>query len=164
MSLRQLYFGKYRGKVESNVDPLQQGRLQVSCAAVLGDGRSSWALPSSPFAGSGVGLFAIPPQGANVWVEFEGGYPESAIWSGCFWDTGQGPASPALAEIKVLKTSTGTITINDLPGAGGITLETTSGMKISLTTMGIEITNGQGASLKMSGPQTTINGNALEVT
>jgi uncharacterized protein involved in type VI secretion and phage assembly len=164
MSTRQLYFGKYRGKVESNVDPLQQGRLQVSCPAVLGEGRMSWALPSSPFAGSGVGLFAIPPQTANLWVEFEGGDPDHPIWSGCFWDPGQGPAAPAVAEIKILKTSTGTITLNDLPGAGGITIETTTGMKISLTATGIEITNGQGASLKLTGPQTSINGAALEVT
>ena len=30
------FFGKYRGKVENNVDPLQLGRVQVSCPAVLG--------------------------------------------------------------------------------------------------------------------------------
>ena len=67
------FFGKYRGKVENNLDPLQQGRLQVSVPAVLGEGRLSWAMPSAPFAGPQVGLFAIPPQGANVWVDFEGG-------------------------------------------------------------------------------------------
>ena len=31
------FFGKYRGKVENNVDPLQQGRVQVSVPAVLGE-------------------------------------------------------------------------------------------------------------------------------
>ena len=42
------FFGKYRGKVVNNVDPLQVGRLQVSCPDVLGDGRLSWAMPNVP--------------------------------------------------------------------------------------------------------------------
>ncbi|HRW45946.1 MAG TPA: phage baseplate assembly protein V [Caldilinea sp.] len=163
MTQRQLFYGKYRGKVEQNIDPMQQGRIQVSCPAVLGDGSLSWAMPCAPFAGNGVGFFAIPPTGANVWVEFEGGDPDYPIWSGGFWGPGEAPASPALAEMKVLKTSTGTITINDLPGAGGITIETTTGMKISLTALGLEITNGQGAAIKLTGPQVSVNDGALEV-
>jgi uncharacterized protein involved in type VI secretion and phage assembly len=158
------FFGKYRGKVENNVDPLQQGRVQVSVPAVLGEGRASWAMPCVPFAGNGVGLFLIPPNGANVWVEFEGGNPDYPIWSGCFWGTGEVPASPAVAEMKVLKTAAGTITINELPGVGGITIETTSGAKIAITATGIEITNGQGGSIKLTGPQISLNDGALEVT
>lgn len=164
MNANQPFFGKYRGKVERNIDPLQQGRVQVSCPAVLGDGTMSWAMPCAPFAGSGVGVFNVPPIGANVWVEFEGGDPDYPIWSGCFWGGGDTvPASPALAEVKVWKTATNSITLNDLPGAGGITIQTTTGMKISMTASGIEINNGQGASIKLSGPQVSINGGALEV-
>ncbi len=158
------FFGKYRGKVENNVDSmLQLGRIQVSVPDVLGEGRMSWAMPCVPYAGSGVGFFAIPPVGANVWVEFEGGNPDHPIWSGCFWGRGEVPAQPAVAEMKVLKTDVGTITINDLQGTGGITIETTTGMKIEITAQGIEITNGQGASIKLEGPKVSINGSALEV-
>jgi hypothetical protein len=32
------FFGKYRGKVANNLDPMQQGRIQVSVPAVLGEG------------------------------------------------------------------------------------------------------------------------------
>jgi len=156
-------FGKYRGKVENNVDPMQQGRIQISCPAVLGDGRSSWAMPCAPYAGSGVGFFAIPPTGANVWIEFEGGDPDYPIWSGCFWGTGEVPATTAIAEMKVLKTSTATITLNDVPGTGGIKIETTSGMKIEISATGIEISNGIGASIKLAGPKVSINDTALEV-
>ena len=78
------YYGKYRGKVENNIDPQLMGRIQVSCPAVLGGGTMSWALPSAPYAGPGIGFFAIPPKGANVWVEFEGGNTDFPIWSGCF--------------------------------------------------------------------------------
>lgn len=157
------FFGKYRGKVENNVDLMQLGRIQVSVPAVLGEGRSSWAMPCSPYAGSGVGLFTIPPNKANVWVEFEGGNPDYPIWSGCFWGTGEVPASPAIAEMKVLKTDTATITINDTPGAGGVTIETTTGMKIEISATAIEISNGMGASIKLEGPKVSVNGSALEV-
>ena len=157
------FFGKYRGKVENNVDPMQLGRIQISVPAVLGDGRMSWAMPCVPYAGSGVGFFAIPPVGANIWVEFEGGDPDYPIWSGCFWGTGEVPAQPAVAEMKVFKTDSGTITLNDLPGAGGITIETTTGMKIVISSLGIEIDNGQGGKITLTGPQVSVNEGALEV-
>ena len=32
------FYGKYRGKVENNVDPMMLGRIQVSVPAVLGGG------------------------------------------------------------------------------------------------------------------------------
>lgn len=157
------FLSKYRGKVENNIDPMQLGRIQVSVPSVLGEGRMSWAMPCVPYAGSGVGFFAIPPVRANVWVEFEGGNPDYPIWSGCFWGVGEVPAMPAIAEMKVLKTDMGTITLNDLPGVGGITIETTTGMKIEINALGIEITNGQGGSIKLTGPQVSINDGALDV-
>lgn len=157
------FFGKYRGKVENNVDTMQLGRIQISVPAVLGEGRMSWAMPCVPYAGSGVGFFAIPPVGANVWVEFERGNQNKPIWSGCFWGDGEVPAQPAAAEMKVLKTDVGTITMNDMQGAGGIKIETTSGMKIEITAQGIEISNGQGAGIKLEGPKVSINDSAFEV-
>ena len=157
------FLSKYRGKVENNIDPMQLGRIQVSVPSVLGEGRMSWAMPCVPYAGSGVGFFAIPPVGANIWVEFEGGNPDYPIWSGCFWGVGEVPAMPAIAEMKVLKTDMGTITLNDLPGVGGITIETITGMKIEINALGIEITNGQGGSIKLTGPQVSINDGALDV-
>ena len=35
------FFGKYRGSVANNMDPMQQGRIQVSVPSVLGDGQLS---------------------------------------------------------------------------------------------------------------------------
>lgn len=158
------FWGKYRGKVENNVDPNEKGRIQVSIPAVLGDSTLSWALPCVPYAGSGVGFFTIPPTGANVWVEFEGGNPDYPIWSGCFWgDNDSVPASPALAQKKVLKTDSCTLTLDDTPGAGGVTIETSNGMKIVMNAQGIEINDGQGGSIKLNGPKVAINDSALEV-
>lgn len=157
-------FGKFRGVVSDNRDPLMLGRIRAKVSDVFGDNESGWAMPALPYAGKSVGLFLVPPTDAFVWIEFEHGDPEYPIWSGCFWAQGEVPASPAVAEMKVLKTDLVTVTINDLPGAGGLTIETTQGMKIKISATGIEIDNGMGASIKLSGPQTSVNGGALEVT
>lgn len=157
------YFGKYRGKVENNVDPMQMGRIQVSVPTVLGDGTLSWAMPSAPFGGPGVGFFAVPPVGANVWVEFEGGDTDYPIWTGCFWDAGETPAVPALAEMKVLKTDCISLTLSDLPGAGGVTLEVnppavTTPIKIVCDASGVEISTTP-ASIKMTPTEIEITHN-----
>jgi hypothetical protein len=161
------YYGKYRGKVAANTDPLELGRVQVTCPAVLGDGRLAWALPCTPYAGPGVGFFAVPPVGADVWVEFECGDPDHPIWAGCFWSTGQVPARPALATTKMLKTDGLALTVNDLPEAGGVTLEVSPPavavpMKISLTSSGIEISTGI-ASVKLDSVSVSVNNGALKV-
>jgi hypothetical protein len=156
------HFGKYRGKVEDNVDPMMSGRLQISCPSVLGDGQMSWAMPCVPYAGSGVGFFAIPPKGANIWVEFEGGDTDNPIWSGCFWALGELPSEALLPTVKVFKTDTTTLTL-DLVGTGGIKIETTSGKKITMDLMSIEITDGKW-SVKLSPTSVSINNGALEVT
>ena len=70
---------------------MQRGRVQVAVPAVLGSGRLSWAEACVPYAGDQVGLFAVPPVGANVWVEFEAGDPDHPILAGCFWGAGSGP-------------------------------------------------------------------------
>ncbi len=155
------FFGKYRGKVVNNVDPMQMGRVQVSVPAVFGEGQMSWALPCAPYGGSQVGFFAIPPTNADVWVEFEAGDPNVPIWSGCFWGQGDAPASPPLPSTKVLKTDAVTLTIDDLLGA--VTLEVQSGAKIKIDAQGIEIDNGMGAKIKLTANQVSVNDGALEV-
>jgi uncharacterized protein involved in type VI secretion and phage assembly len=157
------HLGKFRGVVVDNNDPNQLGRLTARVPDVFGDETSGWALPATPYAGDGVGLYLIPPVGASVWIEFEHGDPEYPIWSGCFWAGGEVPASPASPNVKVLKTPAGTITINDTSGAAGITIETADGKKIVLDSGGIEITVGQ-AVVKLSGPTVSVNSGALEVT
>jgi len=161
------YFGKYRGKVSNNVDPLQLGRMQVEVPDVLGDGRLSWAMPCVPFAGPGVGFFALPPIGANVWVEFERGDPDYPIWTGCFWDAGQLPVKPATPFVVALKTRSVTLNLVDLPGAGGFTLEVkppavATPLKLAFTSAGIVIQNGKN-SIKLSVASVNINDGALEI-
>ncbi len=156
------FFGKYRGTVANNVDPEQRGRVQAKVPDVLGDNTSSWALPAVPYAGKNVGLFLIPPTDALVWIEFEQGDPDYPIWSGCFWAEGDAPATPGLAQTKVLKTDIATITINDQQGAGSISIETTNNLKIVMDTQGIELSNGS-QKVTLSSASVSINNGALEV-
>ncbi len=159
------FYGKFRGVVSDNRDPLMLGRIRAKVQDVLGDNDSGWALPSASYAGNGVGLFLIPPTNASVWIEFEHGDPDYPIWSGCFWAQGEVPATPGVAEMKVLKTDSATITLNDLPGLGGITIETTigAGAKIVMDVQGIEITSGLG-NIKLTTSGVSLNDGALEVT
>jgi hypothetical protein len=160
------FFGKYRGTVTNNLDPLQLGRVQVSVPAVLGDGRLSWAMPCVPYAGPQVGLFVVPPVGANVWVEFEAGDTDYPIWAGCFWGAGEAPL-PALPQIKRFKTEAITLELNDLPGVGGFTLEVLppvapTPLKIACTAAGIELSNAA-ANVKLTPVTVSLNNGALEV-
>jgi uncharacterized protein involved in type VI secretion and phage assembly len=163
------FYGKYRGVVTDNLDPLMIGRVRAKVPDVLGDKESGWALPCAPFGGDGMGFFAVPKTGAGVWIEFEHGDPDFPIWAGCWWGTlAELPSTllvpPPPSKKVMLKTEGGhMIILDDTPGVGGITLETSGGQKVKLTALGVEIDNGLGATVKMQGPQVSINGGALEV-
>lgn len=145
------HFGKYRGVVMANDDPLGEGRVQVHVPAVLG-GKTLWAMPCVPYAGPDLGFLALPPVGASVWVEFEGGDRAHPIWAGCFWAPGELPddCGPTTA---VFKTPGVTIRIED---GGTVEIETTAGTKLVLS--GTEITL-EAPSIKHSA-----NGGATELS
>ncbi len=161
------FYGKYRGVVTDINDPLMMGRVKATVPDVLGDQESGWALPCAPFGGSQVGFFALPTTGAGVWIEFEHGDPDYPIWSGCWWGSAaEVPPlllAPPYKKLMIVTEGGQSITLDDTPGVGGITLETSSGQKIVLTALGIEIDNGQGAAIKMTGPQVSVNNGALDV-
>lgn len=171
MSNPKTYFGKYRGTVVTNIDPMQTGRLLVQVPDVFGLSISSWAVASVPLSGKQMGAWFIPQIGAGVWVEFEKGDPDYPIWSGCWWGSASEPPALALAGLPVspsIVLQTGaqnTLMISDMPGpAGGILLKTTSGAFISITDIGITLSNGKGATIAMMGPSVIVNAGALTVT
>jgi uncharacterized protein involved in type VI secretion and phage assembly len=161
------FYGKYRGIVTDNQDPLMMGRIRARVDDVMGGLESGWAMPCAPFGGSGTGFFAIPPVKAGVWIEFECGDPDYPIWSGCWWGSSAEMPPTLLAppyKKMMIKTEGGqSITLDDSPGVGGITLETAGGQRITISALGIEIDNGQGALIKLTGPKVSINNGALEV-
>ena len=138
---RSRFYGKYRGVVTSNTDPLRRGRIQAEVPAVLADVPTGWALPCVPYAGAGSGAFTVPPVGAGVWIEFEGGDPDYPVWSGCWWGDGQAPADTngvsGLPGLKILRSEQGlmlaldddgqTVTLSDASGANLLTISVLQG-------------------------------------
>jgi len=164
-------YGKHRGTVLNNIDPLQMGRIQVQVPDVLGMGISSWAMPCVPIAGKQSGVYVVPSIGSKVWVEFEGGDSDYPIWCGGFWGSAAevpalalAPAIPGSPNIVLQTMGQNSVVISDVPATGGIMLKSATGAMILVNDIGITITNGKGATIVMTGPTVTINNGALVIT
>jgi hypothetical protein len=166
----QRFYGKYRGTVVNNVDPLQIGRIQAIVPDVSGEVPTSWAMPCFPVTGINTGVFTVPTIGAGVWIEFEHGDPDYPIWVGGYY--GSAAEVPVLAHAVppaidglTLQTTFGNgIVVSDLPGpTGGILIRSALGATISVSDVGIVITNGLGATISLAGPTVDVNNGALTV-
>ncbi len=172
MNNEQKFYGKYRGTVVSNLDPMLIGRLQVIVPDVSSIALSSWAMPCLPYGGINSGIFTTPSSGSGVWIEFEQGDPDYPIWVGTFW--GSAAEVPLLANTAPAPTPAITfqtplkngIVISDAlgpMGLGGITLQSATGATIAVNDLGITINNGKGAQIAMVGNTVDINLGALTV-
>jgi hypothetical protein len=169
------YFGKYRGTVEDNQDPLKLGRLKLRIPSLLIDdpdspekdeGVTDWAWPCVPSGGAGEqGFFFIPEPQSHVWVEFEEGNIDHPIWVGTFWaNPGGTPQTPTEAQDmsgtkndnepkrRVLKTSSGHfLEFCDIDGKESITLQHQGGAVIDMDEKGsITIVNKNGSYLYLN--------------
>lgn len=169
------FYGKYRGTVINNVDPLMRGRLMLEVPDVTGLVPSSWAEPCVPLAGPTgppMGVYMVPPIGAGVWVEFERGDPSKPIWVGCRWGLPSDVPPLALAGLPVspnicMQTlGQNMLMLSDMPptpATGGIILKSLTGATLVVNDLGIFIQNGKGASITLLGPAVDINMGALTV-
>ena len=143
------FWGKFRGVVKVPLDPEMRGRLLVSVEDVWGPNVSSWALPCLPYAGLSLGMYVVPPIGANVWVEFMHGHPDHPIWTGFWWGNAaqtpktQGTATPGTPLMTVESLLKHAVVISDTPlppllPQGGILLK--SGLSyIAIEPTGIRV-------------------------
>jgi hypothetical protein len=164
------FWGRYKGTVFNNVDLMQRGRILVSVPDVLGNDPCLWAESASPLAGSAMGLYFVPPIKSGVWIEFQQGDIDYPIWTGCWrGNTVDLPpivqTSPPLTPPIVLGTSLqNLIQISDVPGpTGGILIKHMSGAFISISDLGITISNGKGAMITMVGTKVDVNNGGLTV-
>ena len=164
------HYGKYRGTVLNNDDPLRIGRLQAAVPELKKLDPMAWAMPCLPLAGTNSGLFAVPMVGSGVWIEFERGDLNHPIWVGGFWNSAAevpvlaNSVPPAVSGITLQTASKNGLVISDVPGpAGGILIQAASGAMISIGDSGVTISNGQGAIITLTGPAVDVNGGALTV-
>lgn len=158
-------YGKRQGIVTDVNDPERMGRLRARVPGLLQSETTPWALPCAPFTGPDAGLFAVPPVGAGVWIEFEAGNLDYPIWSGGWWPRGDAPVPEEGAAgqqpTKVLKTDTGlhvalddaseTLVISDGNGTNKITIQSQGGRieikatsKVVVEAPQIELVDGAG--------------------
>lgn len=191
--VREKYYGKYRGFVHDNRDPQHRGRVRLRVPSILADEVTGWALPCMPYGGlPGQGLFAIPDEEAQVWVEFEAGELSHPIWTGTFWqeametpaasdDPGAGGGDGAGGggesgegeppTQRVLQTaSRHRLVLDDEPGEERVILEHTSGAKLDLDPEGgVTLIDAQGAKVQLdaAGREVVIedaHGNRIRMT
>jgi len=174
-TFKKKYFGKYRGTVFNNTDPDFEGRIQALVPDVLGKVPSTWATPCVPITGlAGVqsGVYVVPAQGANVWIEFEHGDHNYPIWSGCFWGSSEevplvANGNPATPHIVMQTIGQNVVWIGGDP-VSGITLccgpvASVSSPRIMITPTGIVMTDGKNGSISIAAGTVTVNTGALVV-
>lgn len=161
--------GLYQGVVVSNIDPLKLNRLMVRVDDVMGSSPCIWASPHAGVAGMNI----VPMINSGVWVEFQDGDIERAVWTG-FWRGGTAEAPPVAETIPpgvpqiVLGTPTANyLLITDSPGPTGgiqIQLHGPGGPYIKINESGIELSCGPGlATIRLAGTAVDINNGGLTV-
>jgi uncharacterized protein involved in type VI secretion and phage assembly len=157
------FHGKYVGIVVDNEDPKRLSRIRVQVPEVFGEETSGWCLPCSPYAGSGVGLAAVPPVGSLVFVEWSAGdITRAPIWSGGMWPGGDG-IDDAGPDALVLVTPGGNrVVLRDEAGAEAVEVEAASGARLVLDSEGARLEFGS-QRIEITRASVSVNGGALEV-
>jgi len=157
-ALQDRFFGKYPGVVVDNEDPENRGRLKVNVPDVMTD-QNIWAKACVPYAGDGVGFYAVPPAGATIWVEFQAGDPSHPIWVGCQWAKDQTDSSENVPAKLVMRTGTCSLVIDE--EAGTITIEAGDGSQVLIGDGGIKL-EGSEINLSGDGSQVTLSATGLD--
>jgi uncharacterized protein involved in type VI secretion and phage assembly len=153
------YYGKYRGFVTDNSDPLNLGRVRAQVPRLLDAEATGWALPAFPYGGaSEQGFFAVPDVGAGVWIEFEGGDLSYPIWTGTWYTTDAIPEGAQPAQ-KVLKTKSGHKLILD-DDAGTLEITDSNGNSVTMDSSTIKIAVGNAIKIVVEAPQIELVENA----
>ena len=109
-------FGKYRAEVVEIEDPEKMGRVKIKCPKVLGDSKSAWCRPCSPYSFDDGGFISIPKIGDLVWVEFEDGDIEYPIYTSGYWKENKTPLKLATSDVRCFKFEGGQIMAFDKDG------------------------------------------------
>lgn len=88
----KIYYGAYRGKCESNKDPLNLGRIKISCPQLYGNKTpSTWVFPRGTIGQVGAGIFWVPEPNDPILITCENGDPRYPMWEWSHWQAGAVP-------------------------------------------------------------------------
>lgn len=144
-------YGVAVGIVTNNRDPERRGRVRVKFPWLSDREESFWARQAVLLAGANTGTFFVPAVGDEVLVAFERGDINRPYIVGSLWNGKDTPPIEKHSSERTLgriRTRSGhTITMDDSPGARGITIEDGSGecrvhMDSDKGTVSIEAQNG----------------------
>ncbi|MBB6253155.1 phage baseplate assembly protein V [Nitrospirillum iridis] len=149
------FYGKYSGQVVANdQDPDNMGSIVVTLPSIFGADAQITARPCLPY-----GHFFIPAVGAMVWVEFEGGDKDYAIWVGTWYPKGATPAPADLSppDNRIIQTASGhTIEIMDKAGEEKIVIRHKGNAFISIDKNGsVLIANQTGSYVQLDTDEQT---------
>ncbi len=140
----KLYYGVYRGSVVSNEDPMNIGRLKISCPTLYGnDSPQDWVFARGSIAGIGNGIWWIPSPGDPILITCERGDPRFPMWEYGWWLKGKAPAG-ANPKTKIFLTPGGhRIELNDGEGNDNfVDVKHVSGFHVKLFSTGIYLGKG----------------------
>jgi uncharacterized protein involved in type VI secretion and phage assembly len=155
--------GRYAGTVVDNDDPKSLCRIKARVPEVLGAETTGWCLPALPYAGAGVGLAVVPPNGAVVFVEWPAGDPTRApIWSGAAWTDGAGVDGAGPDKILLVTAAGNQVEVRDTENDEAIVLTAASGAQVTLDSSGVAVVFGS-QSMTITDSAISFNDGALEI-
>ena len=155
--------GKHVAIVVDNADPKGLSRLKVQVPEIFGEQETGWCLPCSPYAGSGIGLAAVPPVGSLVFVEWPAGdVTRSPIWSGAMWADGDGVPGATPDALMLVTPSGHKIVLNDASGDESVEITAASGARLLLDADGVTVEFGS-QKIALTQSSISLNDGALEV-
>jgi uncharacterized protein involved in type VI secretion and phage assembly len=160
-TVRNRYYGKYRGIVVNNDDPENLGRITAQVPEVLQENETPWAMPAFPLAGGDHGLVLIPEVGDGVWIEFEAGDLSRPIWSGCWFARDERP-QPDTSNARLLATTAGHKLILD-DDNGQVQLVHSGGAEVTMTDSEITLQLGR-SKIVISASEININDGMIVVS
>jgi hypothetical protein len=151
------YFGKYSAIVKDNRDAEKVGILQVSVPTIFPPDELVPARAALPY-----GMFFVPENDTQIWVEFEGGDTEFPIWTGVQHIAGTWAPEAAKdpPTVRAFKTPTGHLLIfDDTSGSESIILtDGKNAHQLTFDAGGITLTDGK------NGHMIKADGSGIRVT
>lgn len=162
------FYGVAVARVINNVDPTNQGRVQLQLPWL--PGANPWARVAVLMAGNNRGTWFIPDVGDEVLIGFDNGYLSCPYVIGALWNGNDKPPETMDGDgnnyKKTIRSRNGVkIVLDDTNGKETLTIETPGGQKLTLRDgpSSIEIIDGNGNSIELESDRINVTA-AAKVT